>query len=352
VSVARTAMEGNRQSECHPPRRVVLLSESTGLATLLKHLLGPSGRLHQCASLLEAVEQDVLEDADTVVLDLPGERFGAVLAHLGHHHGALIVLADRGQQGSGVVLDPAWTLLTRPFSVHSLGTALSLPGYDRGKASTPAGGSRPPPPTDQLIRPTSATDIRTAACRAPSWAPLASGRAGHRALGGRMAHALAALAQGWQTQRPVRAAGFSVLALVAFSIAFALAAQGRCGPDCDALGTEFSPASTASPSDSRIPPSTGPRRAPGSTVAPDGSPGTGTFRGVSNGRLTSTSPLEAAVTTTTRLRGFGGGGQVSFTPTSATPTTHPPTTPTTEPPTTSTTGPPTTPETTVSPPVT
>ena len=36
-------------------------------------------------------------------------------------------------------------------------------------------------------------------------------------------------------------AGFSVFALVAFTVAFALAAQGRCGPGCDALGTAFSP---------------------------------------------------------------------------------------------------------------
>ena len=38
----------------------------------------------------------------------------------------------------------------------------------------------------------------------------------------------------------MRVAGFSVLALVAFTVAFALAAQGaHCGPGCDAFGTVF-----------------------------------------------------------------------------------------------------------------
>lgn len=355
MSVAETAVEGSGQSEPHPPRRVVLLSESTGLAGLLKHLLGPSGRLHRFASLLEAVEESALEDADTVVLDLPSKRLGPVLAKLHHdYQGELIVLSNRGQQGSGVIYHPAWTLVTRPFSVHTLGTALGLPGHDRGEESTPTGESPPPAPSDQPTRPTSGIDGQIAARRPPFWGQLATGQAGHGAFDGRLSRPLAALAHGWRTRRPVRAAGFSVLALVAFSIAFALAAQGQCASDCHPLGTVLPPAPTAAPSDSRVPPTTGPKRVPQSTATSAGSQGTGAYLGVSGGGLARTSTPEPAVTTTTHLHGAGGGGTVSSTPTTAksTPTTHPPTTPTTEPPTTPTTGLPSTSKTTVPPPVT
>ena len=63
-------------------------------------------------------------------------------------------------------------------------------------------------------------------------------------------------------------AGFSVFALVAFTVAFALAAQGgRCGPGCDALGTAFSPAPTVAPASSNAPTTTGPKRPTTTTVA-------------------------------------------------------------------------------------
>lgn len=264
MSVAEEAMEGTGQREPDPPRRVVLLSEGTGLAGLLKHLLGPSGQVDRFASLLEAVEQGALEDADTLVVDLPSEGLGRVLADLRHHYqGALIVVSNRGQQGGGV-FHPAWTLLTRPFSVHTLGVALRLPGYDRGEEPRPTGGSSPPGPAGQRIRPTSATDVETDDRRPPFLARLGTGRAGHGGFGQQMLRPLAALAHGWQTRRPVRVAGFSVLALVAFSIAFALAAQGRCGLGCDALGTGFSTAPTIPTIDSSrssAPPTKGPKRA-------------------------------------------------------------------------------------------
>jgi len=339
VSVAEEATEETEQREPHPPRRVVLLSEGTGLAGLLKHLLGPSGQVDRFASLLEAVEQGALEDADTLVVDLPSEGLGRVLADLRHHYqGALIVVSNRGQQGGGV-FHPAWTLLTRPFSVHTLGVALRLPGYDRGEEPRPTGGSSPPGPAGQRIRPTSATDVETDDRRPPFWARLGTSRASHGGFGQQMLRPLAALARGWQTRRPVRVAGFSVLALVAFSIAFALAAQGRCGLGCDALGTGFSTAPTIPTIDSSkssAPPTKGPKRAAAattttSTAGEAGSPGAGAFRGISGARLSGTATGRRATATTT-------AAATTRETSSSSPTTKPPTTPTTTP----TTVPPTT----------
>ncbi|HZA83950.1 MAG TPA: hypothetical protein VFC13_21175, partial [Actinomycetes bacterium] len=125
--------------QASPPRRVVLLSEGGGLAVLLRHLLGGGGRLHRFASLAEALDHDGLLDADTVVLDLPGEGADTAVAHVRHHwKGALVVLADRGRPRPDAPLQPAWTFLTRPFSVKDLATALGLSVVDP-PGSTPAG---------------------------------------------------------------------------------------------------------------------------------------------------------------------------------------------------------------------
>jgi hypothetical protein len=129
-------------------------------------------------------------------------------------------------------------------------------------------------------------------------------------------------------------AGFSFFALVAFTVAFAFAAQGRCGPGCDAFGTGFSPVPTIAPSESSAPSTTGPKHAPVMTAAPVGSLGPGNFNGAGSGQLATTTSTERQATTTTRRPSPGGG------PMTTTPTTQPPTT-TTQPPTT-TTQPPTT----------
>jgi hypothetical protein len=154
----------------------------------------------------------------------------------------------------------------------------------------------------------------------------------------RVQRGLVALTQGWKARRRVRVAGFSAFALVAFTVAFALASHGRCGPGCDAFGTVFSPRPTIAASQSTAPSTTGPKRST-TTTAPRaaGSPGTGAFRGISGGRLATTTTRQA--TTTTRKP------VVTTRPATTRPATTKPTTPpTTAPPTTAppTTAPPTT----------
>jgi hypothetical protein len=152
--------------------------------------------------------------------------------------------------------------------------------------------------------------------------------------------ALATAVEAWRTRRQVRVTGFSLLAVLAFSVAFALASQDGCGPGCGAFGTGLSPLTTVASGDpGGAPATTAPRRVPPTTAAPAGrSAATGALAGASSGRPATTTS-ESRLTTTTRRPGSGGG-----VPGSTSPTTRPPTTPTTAPPTTPTT--PTTPPTT------
>jgi hypothetical protein len=337
---------GEARGEPRPPRRVVLLSESVGLAAVLKYLLGASGTLTRFATLREAGDRDGLEDADTVVLELPREGGDTTLAQVRHRYrGELIVLADRGQghpppgwwrTGS------AWTVLERPFSAVDLGTALGLPGLAAATAPGPK-ADRYPPVEIRAARPIPAAlggpaedkgpaDIQAAVKRAPSFTPFTAAAGGARAgLVERASRVMVALTQGWQAKRRVRVAGFSAFALVAFTAAFALAAQsGRCGPGCDALGTVFSPQPTAAPSDTSAPSTTGPKRSTTTTAAKAQArtrSGTGAFRGISGGRLATTTTVRRA-TTTTRMPSLGAA------PITRPPTTQPSTTPTTAPATT------------------
>src|SRR5215211_7535601 len=181
--------------EVRPPRRVVLLSESAGLAGLLKYLLGASGTLTRFTGVREAADRDGLDEADTVVLDLPRDGADTTLAQVRHRYrGELIVLTDRGRhRHHGVAPDPALTLLERPFSAVDLGTALGLPGLDAATAPGPKAGPRPeakadrhPPVELRTARPLPAAlgdtadtkgtpaDVKAAAKRAPSWAPFAA----------------------------------------------------------------------------------------------------------------------------------------------------------------------------------
>jgi hypothetical protein len=322
-----------------------------GLAALLKYLLGASGTVTRFTGVREAADHDGLVDADTVVLDLPRDGADTTLAQVRHRYrGELIVLADRGRGRSQAAPDPAWTLLERPFSAVDLGTALGLPGLDAATAPGPK-ADRHPPVEIKTARPLPAAlgglaagaaapaDVKAAAKRAPSWAPFAAAAGTAQAgLVDRVSKLVVALTQGWQAKRRVRVVGFSAFALVAFTVAFTLAAQGgRCGPGCDAFGTVFSPDPTVAPAESSAPSTTGPKRATSTTVAKAGPGGTGAFQGVSGGRLATTT-TERRATTTTRKPSPGGS------PTTRPPTTQPPTTtPTTAPPTTPTTAPPTTP---------
>jgi hypothetical protein len=355
VTTAETVTRTGR--EARPPRRVVLLSESPGLAALLKYMLGASGTLTRFTGVREAADHDGLADADTVVLDLPPEGSDTTLAQVRHRYrGELIVLADRGHGRPKAAPEPAWTLLERPFSAVDLGTALGMPGLDAATPPGPKAEPRPeakadrhPPVELRTARPLPAAlggptdakgpaDVKEAARRAPSWAPFAAAAGSAQAgLVDRVSRAMVALTEGWQAKRRVRVAGFSIFALVAFTVAFALAAQGRCGPGCDALGTAFSPAPTVAPASSNAPTTTGPKR-PTTTAAARGPSGTSALRGVSGGRPATTTTLRRATTTTRKTS-----------PTTRPPTTRPPTTQSTAPPTTP---PPTAPPTTPPPPPT
>ncbi|HET9557013.1 MAG TPA: hypothetical protein VFS70_07730 [Actinomycetota bacterium] len=292
MSTAETGMMGSRPGDLHR-RRVVLVAESAGMAAVLNQLLDPTDRLSRLGSLRELAESRSLDAADVVVLDVPAEERAAVVGQVRRRHlGPLVVVVAKGEHTRGLRLDDACAVLTRPFSADELGASLSV-----------AGG--PPTPA------------RTT--------PAPPGRLG---LIERARRLLVTLTLAWQARRRVRVAGFSVLALVAFTVAFARAAQGaHCGPGCDAFGTVFSPEPTVAPA-SRAPSTTGPKRST-TTTAPSGSPGTGAFRGVSGGRVAITTTTERRDPATTRPA-------TTAPPTTAPTTTVPPTTAptTTAPPTT------------------
>jgi hypothetical protein len=349
VTTAGTVTKGSRR-DLRPPRRVVLLSESAGLAALLKYLLGASGTLTRFTGVREAADRDGLADADTVVLDLPRDGADTTLAQVRHRYrGELIVLADRGRhRHHGVAPDPALTLLERPFSAVDLGTALGLPGLDAATAPGPKADRHPPveirtarPLPPALVGPAGTAaapaDVKAAAKRSPSWTPFAVAAGNAQAgLVERISRLVVTLTEGWQAKRRVRVAGFSAFALIAFTVAFAVASQGQCGPGCDAIGTVFSPDPTVAPASSSAPSTTAPKRT--TTTAVKATAGTGAFQGVSGGRLATTTTAERRVTTTSRRPATTRPATTR--PATTTPTTQPPTTPpTTE---STTTPPPTT----------
>jgi len=145
---------------------------------------------------------------------------------------------------------------------------------------------------------------------------------------------LAGLVHGWRARRAVRIAGFAGLAAIAFLAAFALAAQGRCGPGCDTLTGIISPASTLPEVGSSGASATTVRRLPPSTTTP--TPGSG-VRGVSGGVLGSTTSTTRRTTTT---RGSSPTSRPTTAPTQ--PPTSPTTASTTSTSTTTTTAPPVT----------
>ena len=364
VSMAETGGRGSRPGELHR-RRVVLLAESAGLAAVLNHLLDPADRLSRIGSLRELAESRAVDSADVVVLDVPVEDRAAAVGQVRRRFlGALVVLVAKGDDSGGLRLDDAATLLTRPFSAEELGAALAVPGRPAGAgtaSANPAGAPSPSTwfgtaatatgagttaaiatgagaPLGTPVPPAGATavDVKAAARQAPV-RPAPAAPPGQLDLVDRVQRLLITLTQGWQARRRVRVAGFSAFALVAFTVAFALAAQGgRCGPGCDAFGTVFAPGPTVAPDSSRTPSTTGPKRS--TTTAPGGSPGTGAFRGISGGGAATTT-TERRATTTTRK-------PTTTRPATTRPATTQPTTPTTAPTTTA----PTTTTTTAPPP--
>jgi hypothetical protein len=348
VSTAETGSRGRRPGELHR-RRVVLVSGSEGLAAMLEHLLGTGAALFRFASLREAVERDRLAHADTVVLDLAHDDAGTLGELRRRYGGELIVLAERGHRSLGVPEEPAWTLVERPFSAMTLAAALGLDGPDPSAAPAPKADRYPPvaglrdahwrppfPPTpapDPAPAPADeiAAAVKAAARRAPSWPVPVPGLA---SLVERASGLLAALTHGWRVRRRLRVAGFSAFALVAFTVAFVVASQSRCGPGCGAFGTGFSPVPTIASRDGVVVPSTtGPKRATTSTVIRvGGSPGTGAFEGTLGQRSTATA-ADRRATVTTRDSSPGDGPRPT-TPTTRPSTTTPTTTPTTAPTTT------------------
>jgi hypothetical protein len=387
-----------------PPRRLLLLSESAGLAAVLTRLLDRRDRLTRTGWSREATEKGGLGEADLVVLDVPRAGRAAAFQQLRRRYqGPVVVLVERGDDGRALPADRARTLLARPFSADDLRAALGLPeppaggvrgtprgspdgtggvrGTGRGpaairpsqpaavpaaKAALPAAKVAVPGATDApatlagkaptLVAPPAGTggvvsmfpsagderagrrvgpvvDGKAAARQAP---PRPSAQPGgappETPRRNRLGLLLAGLVHGWRARRAVRIAGFASLAAVAFLAAFALAAQGRCGPGCDTL-TGIPSASTLPEVGSSGASATTVRRLPPSTTTP--TPGSG-VRGVSGGVLGSTTSTTRRTTTTTR-----GPSPTTrpTTPTSAptTATTLPPTTATTLPPTTATT---------------
>jgi hypothetical protein len=404
VSFAGTMARGDfGPAQAGVPRRVLLLSESAGLAAVVTCLLDPRDRLTRSAWSDEAAERARLADADLVIMDVARDARAAVFAQLRRrYHGPVVVLVERGDKGAGLPHDGARTLLARPFSTDDLRAALSLPPPaprppdarppdarpPRPRRAPPPAG--PPPGVDAATAP-AALAGKAATLVAPragtgevaSLFPPAGdrGHPGHRGDRGHpsdrghpgesgvlsvdgkafarvapprvgatppgsappdrrpLGVLLADLAHGWRSRRTVRVAVFSALAALAFMVAFALAAQGRCGPGCDDL-TGIAPVTTLPAADAPLAPTTAGRRLPPSTTVTT-PPGSG-VRGVPGGVLGSTTSTTRRATSTTRA---SSGTTRPTTPATKPPTTQPPTTapPTTAPPTTAppTTAPPT-----------
>jgi hypothetical protein len=357
VSSAGTVTRGDsRPGEVGPGRRLLLLSESAGLAAVLTRLLDRRDRITRTGWSREAADQAGIAEADLVVLDVPrGGRVAACQQLRRRYHGPVVVLVERGDEGHGLPADQARTLLARPFSTDELRAAIGLPerpaGWVRGTPSGSPDGTgrpsafRPSPPaavpangaapgaTDapaalagkaaSLVAPRAGTgevismfasasderasrragvvlDGKAAAQQAPP-RPGAQpdGTPPEAPRRSRLALLLAEIVHGWRARRAVRIAGFAGLAAVAFLGAFALAAQGRCGPGCDALTGIITPASTLPEVGSSGAAPTTVRRLPPSTTTP--TPGSG-VRGVPGAVLGSTTSTTARRATTTTRR--------------------------------------------------
>jgi hypothetical protein len=312
-----------------PPERVLLLSESVGLAAILGRLLDGDDRLTQAGSLREAAEEGGLAGADAVVLDaLPDARLAAV-AHLRRdYQGPLVVLVEPGADAGDLPQDEAATLLARPFAAEDLGAVLGLPplasqpgrrrprppvaaGVDAGAPRADPDAGEPPPATDDdAADEVAATLDRVAPARrgAPrrlgGWpAAVPSDGSGWWRVRHQVAVLPAELVHAWRARRWVRMAGFWAVCLLAFLIAFVLAAQD------DSLGAvDLTPLPTVEVDPPGATTTAG--RVPESTSGRAGTPGTGSFRGAFIASTTT-----AARVTTTTIRAVPGGGGTTRPPT-------------------------------------
>jgi hypothetical protein len=321
-------------------RRVVLLAESAGLAAVLGHLLGPGDRLSRVDSLRELPDSRLLEDADLVVLDLPDEDRAAAVGQVRRRYrGPLVVLAGEEPDPRGPDLDDACTLLARPFSVEELSAALA--GQGGPAPPEPPRAARPapvPPPWAAAAAPDPAPPPAPAGVAPGRRDPLDRARRLLHDMVDRAQRLLVTLVEGWRTQRQVRIAGVALLGLLAFTVAFALAARGRCGFGCDQLGAGVSPAPTITAVESRAASTTRPRRPTSTTTIRVGPSGTGAFLGTPVPRRTTATSDWSAATTTTREPATTRR-PVTTRPATSRPTTTPPTAPPTTPTTPTTTVP-------------
>jgi hypothetical protein len=176
---------------------VLLLSESAGLAAVLGGLLHTEERLTRAGSLREAAEGGGLAGADAVVLDTQADGRLTDLEHLRQLYGGpLVVLVERAAAGGHLPPDDARTVLVRPFAAEDLGAVLGLPPVDDGTA-------------------------------APFELPAAAAPGGSRRRRARRRAGLlpADLLHAWRARRWLRMVGFWAVCLLAFLIAFVLAAQ-------------------------------------------------------------------------------------------------------------------------------
>jgi hypothetical protein len=284
---------------------VLLLSESAGLAAILGRLLPGKDRLAQAGSLRETVEGGGLAGADAVVLDAPPDgRLGAVEQLRRDYQGPLVVLVEPGAVAGDLLPDEAATLLARPFGAEDLGAALGLPPlapYGDGWPVAKRDQGEPPPAGGGLGDRDMAAALdriaaaRLAAARRPgAWAVADPP---DRSTWWRLRHRLETLPEelvhAWRARRWVRMVGFWGVCLLAFLIAFVLAAQD------DSLGAvDVTPLPTVEVGAPAAPTTT--VRLPATSA---GRPGTGGFRGT---YITSTTT--AARATTTTVQAVPGGG--------------------------------------------
>jgi hypothetical protein len=300
------------------------------------------------------------------VVDVQRRVRGTTLEHLRrHYHGPLVVLVEWGADASDPPADEAMTLLARPFAADQLRAALGLPPIKRRRAGAPPDTDAAPAMTAPAALAGKATALvappvgsgETVGLRDPAevgmfdpdetglffldedasggllpepdtGAPGGPARpepprrrgwpAGLKHVGPRRQRVevlLSELSQGWRTRRWVRVAGFSTVSLLAFLVAFVLAASGG-----GLVPTQVAPPPTY-PLDLAGTPTTV-RRAPASTARPGVAPADGEFKGVS----ASTTTVRATTTT----RPAAGGATTRPPTTRQTTTTTGPTT--TEPP--------------------
>jgi hypothetical protein len=322
VSSAGTVTPAPRRGETRPPERVLLLSESIGLAAILGRLLPGGDRFARAGSLREAAERGGLAGADAVVLDAPPNgRLGAVEQLRRDYQGPLVVLVEPGAAAGDLLQDEAATLLARPFAAEDLGAALGLPPPasqgDVGPVAQPDQGD-PPPAGDGLGDRDMAAALdrvvaaRLAAARRPGgWLADPPDRSAWSRLRHRLEAVPEELVHAWRARRWVRMAGFWGVCLLAFLIAFVVAARHH------GLGAvDVTPPPTveadfpAAPTTTVRPPSTSAGRA--------GTPGTSGFRGT---YITSTTTAARVTTTTVRVVPGGGGTTRTSTTRRATTTT-------------------------------